>query len=194
MSAKRLRIFAEPNGSGKTTIINELKTKITFGVYVNADDIEKALNLTGEIDLTSYQIKITTAQIQSFIREEGFAKVKLEDDNLWKYLSVADNHIIVSDNKYINSYLAADIAECIRQYLLAAQISFSFETVMSHKDKLRFMEKTKQEGYKLYLYYIATEAPEININRVRIRIEQQGHAVNETKITDRYYRIEAYKI
>jgi predicted ABC-type ATPase len=59
---------------------------------------------------------------------------------------------------------------------------------MSHKDKLGFMEKAKQEGYKLYLYYIATEAPEININRVKIRIEQQGYAVNETKITDRYYR------
>ncbi len=37
---KRMRIFAGPNGSGKTSIINRLKDKISFGNYINADDIE----------------------------------------------------------------------------------------------------------------------------------------------------------
>jgi predicted ABC-type ATPase len=41
MAEKRMRVFAGPNGSGKTTIINSLhfEKKILFGVYVNADDI-----------------------------------------------------------------------------------------------------------------------------------------------------------
>jgi predicted ABC-type ATPase len=43
MSSKRMRVFAGPNGSGKTTIIKTLKERIRFGVYVNADDIEKDL-------------------------------------------------------------------------------------------------------------------------------------------------------
>ena len=38
-----MRVFAGPNGSGKTTIIKSLQQKITFGVYVNADDIESLL-------------------------------------------------------------------------------------------------------------------------------------------------------
>ena len=84
--------------------------------------------------------------------------------------------------------MAADIAEFIRQSLLQANISFSYETVMSHKSKLTFMANAKQHGYKVYLYYIATEDPDININRVEIRIAQKGHKVDFKKVKDRYYR------
>jgi predicted ABC-type ATPase len=46
-----MRVFAGPNGSGKTTILSKLKSSISFGVYVNADDIEKALREMGHLDL-----------------------------------------------------------------------------------------------------------------------------------------------
>jgi len=42
----RLRIFAEPNGSGKSTIIKSIREsnnnghEIAFGVYINADDVQ----------------------------------------------------------------------------------------------------------------------------------------------------------
>ena len=45
----RLRIFAGPNGSGKTTIINSVRAAkvndkpIDFGNYINADDITRDL-------------------------------------------------------------------------------------------------------------------------------------------------------
>lgn len=35
-----MRIFAGPNGSGKTTILTEVQNEISFGIYVNADNIE----------------------------------------------------------------------------------------------------------------------------------------------------------
>lgn len=41
----RLRVFAGPNGSGKTTVINSIRNLIVndqpidFGHYINADDI-----------------------------------------------------------------------------------------------------------------------------------------------------------
>ena len=37
MAAKRMRVFAGPNGSGKTTIFKEIlnKEKINLGVYIN---------------------------------------------------------------------------------------------------------------------------------------------------------------
>jgi predicted ABC-type ATPase len=40
----------------------------------------------------------------------------------------------------------------------------------------------------VYLYYISTEDPEINISRVKNRGHLKGHDVPENKIKDRYYR------
>lgn len=39
-----MRIFAGPNGSGKTTIIKSLLSEIPFGVYVNIIDTENVPN------------------------------------------------------------------------------------------------------------------------------------------------------
>jgi predicted kinase len=50
----RLRMFAGPNGSGKTTIKNGLPS-VLFGVYVNPDDLEKALRDEGVLHLGSGQ-------------------------------------------------------------------------------------------------------------------------------------------
>ena len=52
--------------------------------------------------------------------------------------------------------------------------------------KEQFIEKAKVEGYRIYLYYFSTEDPEININRVNIRVAQEGHAVPEAIIRRRY--------
>lgn len=46
--------------------------------------------------------------------------------------------------------------------------------------------KAKSEGYRIYLYYIATESVEINVNRVKIRVSQLGHPVPEEAIRSRY--------
>ena len=43
-------------------------------------------------------------------------------------------------------------------------------------------------GYRTYLYYVATEDPEINIQRVKNRAVQGGHDVPESKIRSRYER------
>ena len=188
MGIKRLRIFAGPNGSGKTTIINKLKNLISFGVYINADDIEKYFKDHGYINLKDFQITTTATKLKKHFLSTNFSQSKLNNPNIWEYLVVRNNKITVTDEKQINSYLAADIAEFIRQSLLEAEVSFSFETVMSHRSKLAFMEFARSKGYKVYLYYIATEDPEINNNRIKIRIAQKGHKVNPKKVTERYYR------
>ncbi len=40
MQIKRMRMFADQNGSGKSTIFNQIKEKVAFGFYLNADDVE----------------------------------------------------------------------------------------------------------------------------------------------------------
>ena len=42
--------------------------------------------------------------------------------------------------------------------------------------------------YRTYLYFIATEDPAINIQRVRNRVVDGGHDVPEDKIVARYLR------
>jgi predicted ABC-type ATPase len=44
----RLRMFAGPNGSGKTTVKMHLKKpQPWFGVYINPDDLEATVRRTG---------------------------------------------------------------------------------------------------------------------------------------------------
>lgn len=40
----------------------------------------------------------------------------------------------------------------------------------------------------MYLYFISTDDPEINVNRVDIRTKQGGHFVPENKVRSRYIK------
>ena len=183
-----MRVFAGPNGSGKTTVFRGLleSSKISLGIYVNADDIEKEFYVSNSLSLEQYQLSISLEQVQDFFRQSSFSPVKRNELDLWQKIQIAENKIILSTT--IDSYIAADIAEFIRQRLLAEGISFTYETVMSHPDKIKFLKAAKNSGYRVYLYFVSTEDPEININRVNIRVAQKGHDVLNNIIKERYYK------
>ena len=84
--------------------------------------------------------------------------------------------------------LAQIISDFLRKKLLGENRKFSFETVFSHSGKLDIMREAKAKGYKVYLYFVSTEAPEINIYRVQVRKEKGGHDVPAEKIKSRYER------
>lgn len=186
MAAKRMRVFAGPNGSGKTTIIKSLQAEIPFGVYVNADDIESLLKESGVLLFNNYQLVVNSQLLQTFFTNSQFAPVKRNEPDLWTKLSVIDN--VLHINTYVDSYLAADLAAFIRQQLLANDISFTYETVMSHPSKIDFLQQAIDNGFRVYLYFIATEDPKINISRVNVRVAQKGHHVAENVIRNRYYK------
>ena len=50
------------------------------------------------------------------------------------------------------------------------------------------MQEAADAGYKIYLYFITTESPDINVFRVRARAKMGGHDVPEDKIRSRYQR------
>lgn len=189
MAVKRMRVFAGPNGSGKTTIFKGLlaDNKVNLGVYVNADDIEKELtSANGSLSFSQFNLVVNENELGDFFKLSRFSPVKRNEPNLWQKLTVKNNTLISSAHS--DSYLAADLAEFIRQKLLSNGLSFTYETVMSHQSKIDFLKKSIKEGYRVYLYYIATEDPEINNNRVNVRIAQQGHAVDPEVIKSRYYK------
>jgi predicted ABC-type ATPase len=183
---KRMRVFAGPNGSGKTTIIKSLQGEIGFGVYVNADDIERWLHETQTLLFENFQLELSNEDVQGFFRNSTFSPVKRNEPDLWQKLEVSRNVLHVSCT--IDSYLAADLADLLRHRLLLAGIPFTYETVMSHGSKVDFLQKAKEQGYRTYLYYVATEDPQINVSRVNVRVSQRGHAVHPKTVEDRYFK------
>lgn len=188
MSAKRMRVFAGPNGSGKTTIFKAIlkSQQVHLGVYVNADEIERMISTTKSLHFNDHQINVSEEHIQQFFQQSTFSPIKRNEKDLWEKLKVSGNTLYI--DTYIDSYLAADLAEFIRQNLLMNDVSFTYETVMSHEGKIEFMSDALKKGYRVYLYFIATEDPEININRVNVRVAQDGHAVTPEIVRSRYYK------
>jgi len=185
---KRVRVIAGPNGSGKTTCFLNLRKNHSFkiGVYVNADEIENTLHKMHYLNFNEYNLKITNEEIQTHFQQSTFSPKKRNEPMLYQSLSVVENILTISTT--IDSYLAADIAEFIRIHLLKNNVSFTFETVMSDSNKITFMQECKANGYKVYLYFFSTQDPKINIDRVNIRVLEQGHFVREDKIISRYKR------
>lgn len=181
----RLRMFAGPNGSGKSTIKDALPPQ-WLGVYINADDMEKCTRADGFLNLEEFKVAADADELQAFFAASTLlAKAGLAAQA--QQLTLVGGRVQFGAVP-VNSYLASVLADFIRHKLLAAQVSFTFETVMSSPDKVAFLQKAQQAGYRTYLYFVATEDPEINVSRVQYRVQMGGHPVAEDKIRSRYIR------
>ncbi|GJH40290.1 hypothetical protein RCZ04_08400 [Capnocytophaga sp. HP1101] len=182
---KRFRMFAGPNGSGKSTLIEDVRKVCHIGYFINADIIETQLKTKGFINCEDFlPTKVTQEEWFSFLTTTIENKeIELSD---LEGLRIVDD-ILVSTTT-INSYIAAVIADFFRNRLLQTESTFSFETVMSHPSKVDFLKKAKAQGFKTYLYFVGTQDPSINIERVGLRVSKGGHSVLADKVTHRYYR------
>ena len=185
LNIPRLRMFAGPNGSGKSTFKKMLRQEL-LGVYINPDDIEKDIRDYGFLDLDVYQVQASKQEILNFFNK---SPLLLESGSFDETCTLRFNENKLSFHEStINAYFASVAADFIRQKLIQSTASFTFETVMSFPDKIELLRKAQSRGYRTYLYYVATENPEINISRVRYRVSSGGHSVPEDKIVSRYKR------
>ncbi|OTG80369.1 zeta toxin [Acinetobacter sp. ANC 4648] len=187
MPQPRIRMFAGPNGSGKSTIKDYLPPH-QIGAYLNADELEKNLSVKQVLCLSDYHESLSAEALIQFLKQTK----RKNGESLIPLLSsepvVQIDGSIQFETNEIDSYLAARIIDFIRVEFLRLKISFTFETVMSHISKVEFLRAAQRQGFKTYLYYVATVDPAINIARVHYRILTGGHAVPEHKIRERYYR------
>jgi len=185
MAVKKLRFFAGPNGSGKTTLIKQIRKQFNIGYYINADIIEAQLNSKKYIECTQYfPGTLGHADWLQYLKStEGDNRMKALS---WDGISLKEG-IFVS-RQPVNSYHAAVIAAFFREKLLLKEHTFSFETVMSHDSKVSFLKEAKKHGFKTYLYFICTQDPEINKQRIKNRVRTGGHDVLMQKIEHRYLR------
>ena len=88
----------------------------------------------------------------------------------------------------LDNIAAARKADEMRYQSIDKGEDFTFETVLSSEYKMRILKAAKQKGYFIKCIFILTKDPDINIERVKSRVEQGGHDVEKKKIKDRYYK------
>ena len=122
--------------------------------------------------------------VNNFINENQLGEIPFINADVIA-ASAKCSHILDYTERNI---FAANIADTLRNHYLENKKDFMFETVMSHPSKLDFLERAKQEGYKIHLIYVITNSSDINVARVAKRVSEGGHDVSEDKIRSRYDR------
>jgi len=84
------------------------------------------------------------------------------------------------------------IADRRREACIENRSSFSFETVMSHPSKVDILVRAKEAGFFVQLFFVGTDNPQTNIERVALRVAQGGHDVPREKIISRWARTMEY--
>ena len=188
----RMRVFAGPNGSGKSTVIKNIRQQkvngrpIDFGIYINADDIAECLRESA-CSFTDYSIDTDRKEFHAIAVASGLVNDEFNEQAFSDSFTFSKNSIRLKQPD-AREKLAQIIADFLRKKLLLEQKRFSFETVFSHPGKLDIMKEATDAGYKVYLYFVSTESPDINVYRVEARKTKGNHDVPEDKIRSRYTR------
>lgn len=157
-----------------------------LGFYINADDIASALRKDG-FNFNAYEVKTTEKEFIEIALKSGLINKTFSEKKFRSGFKIRGNRLLLT-NASLDEHVAQITAHFLRVRLLELKKKFSFETVFSHHSKLDIMSEATEAGYKVYLYFVSTESPEINKYRVQLRKDKGGHDVPPDKIKSRYYR------
>ena len=69
---------------------------------------------------------------------------------------------------------------------MVSRADFTYETTLSSRQSLNVMQRARRLGYRVLLIFIALDAVELHIKRVRQRVLSGGHDIPEAVIRRRY--------
>lgn len=72
---------------------------------------------------------------------------------------------------------AAQYCQKQREECLKNKHSMIFETVMSTDEKINFIQRAKEAGFFIRLFFVGTSSPTINASRIAARVMKGGHDV-----------------
>ena len=182
----RLRMLAGPNGSGKSTLAQQLVDDYTVNLYkfLNADMLFAEIAQSG---VTACPFSIDNKELIDFVIRSTYPE-KCKESFLTHEIYIDENDYFIFNKPSINSYTVAMAADFFKDQYLKRKLSFSFETVFSHPAKIDILKKAQASGFRTYMYFVATEDPQVNLNRIKVRVKSGGHDVPEDKTVARYYR------
>ena len=82
---------------------------------------------------------------------------------------------------------AAKIAINLRNDCFINGKSFNEETTLTGKTILKTIDRAKELGYELQLFYVGVSSPEIAKERIKNRVEKGGHNIENNIVEKRYY-------
>ncbi|KXS44151.1 hypothetical protein HWN40_04015 [Methanolobus zinderi] len=178
---QRMRVFAGPNGSGKTSLVDQFIEEkdrlIDPAFHINPDE----LNSIDVLDFDKFGLTVDEDEFRDFIFQSPFYRncgIDVQD------IKIEDNRFNIVNS---NSYMGAMLADYLRHSLIRTKERlFSFETVFSHPSKIDFLKMAEEHGWAVYLYFVSTQDPEINCERVAERVLRGKHDVPQDKIRERY--------
>ena len=88
----------------------------------------------------------------------------------------------------LDARAAQQLAASLRSDAIARRQSFLYETVMSHPSKIAELQAAAGAGYAITVVFVATDDPNINIERVALRVADDGHDVPRERIRTRHRR------
>ena len=182
----RLRIIAGPNGSGKSTLVKSLSANyaVNFYQFINADVLNEEISSSLK---TPCPFSIGNDALIGFVENSTYP-TDVKQPFLSGKISITEDDYFVFSGDSVNSYTAAVVADFLKCQYLERKLSFSFETVFSHPSKVGFIKQAFENGYRTYMYFIATEDPAINLARISNRVLLGGHNVPQDKTIRRYQR------
>ena len=182
----RLRMLAGPKGSGKSTLAAQLRSYYAVKLYrfLNADLLFAEVEQSHQ---TACPFSIDNAELMQFVARSTYPREYKRPFEAGEIFIDEEDYLHFSANG-INSYSVAIVADFFKEQYLKHRISFSFETVFSHPAKIDILRRAQAAGFKTYMYFVATENPVINVNRIKERVALGGHDVPEEKTRSRYLR------
>ena len=119
--------------------------------------------------------------IKDYIAFYGLEKIEYICPDIYAQTIFAKtNNVKERYNKVIK------FAEYKREHLLQKNESMLIETFLSRTDKIDFIAKAKEKGYKVVSIFVGTSDLAINISRVKKRVGEGGHDVPTNKIKSRF--------
>lgn len=112
------------------------------------------------------------------------------DDNIKYSTRINTDEIVrkIGDWKNNSDQIkAAKMAINIRNDCLKHGKSFNEETTLTGKTILKTIDKAKELGYELQLFYVGVASPELAKERIRNRVEKGGHNIADEIVEKRYY-------
>jgi len=91
------------------------------------------------LNFNDFELPALASKVLSFIKKSPLLQssyIELKLDSI-----TAKGSILYLGEANINSYLASVLADFMREALLERKISFTLETVMSHRSKISLLEK-----------------------------------------------------
>ncbi len=156
-----------------------------MGHYLNPDELAIAFHAARQVDLTTFGLVPDPHAFHQYLHRNRSLVRKADDAGKPVVLTLHRTHLKTGTTDGLG-YTAALASGFIREQLVISGQSFTFESVLSDPGKLQDMEAAKDADYRIYLYFVCTESPDINVARVASRVSQGGHDVPEDRIRKRY--------